>query len=40
MKLHHERRQMGSNEGEETLPADGFLAMVLLDSQPMIALKF
>lgn len=40
MKL-HERRQMGSNEGQETLPADGFLAiMVLLDSQPMIALKF
>lgn len=39
MKL-HERRQMGSKEGEETLPTDGFLAMVLLDSQPTITLKF
>lgn len=39
MKL-HEWRQMGCNEGEETLPAADFLAMVLLDSQPMIALKF
>lgn len=39
MKL-HEWRQMGCNVGEETLPVDGFLAMVLLDSQPMIALKF